>query len=589
MRRLRSPNAHRSLAQGGPGGDAFEVFPILISQQAETTVRDIVIFNQRGTRYAEPSLMCTESFEAAQEILVLSGEEADALALEALSACYQRLLEEGGNPSAYNSLENAADVDIIRQALGYDEYNFYGVSYGTLLGLHLMRSQPDRLRTVILDGVVPPDLNFILQVARNTDRVFSEIIQTCDSDPECQSEYPDLENRFFSLVDELNQAPETVTIRDPETGESMKALLNGDALVEVLFQAFYMPDAYATFPKLVANLEEGDYTFIRGILPLVALDRTLSEGMYFSVVCAEDADFEATDAEVEGIRPYFAEGAASEMQSYLDACAIWRVNQLPAEVDDAVISAIPTLLLSGHYDPITPPNFAAVAAHGLENGYVFVDPTGSHGVAFDDPCLDNIIQQFLESPEREPDGSCLAQIEPADFVRRDALSFPFLSEINQFSRSMWIQLGFATFFLLGVSSSFLVLPVAWLIGVLRKRDHLERTYDLAARRLKWSGGILALIFGMLALVFVSGATFFTMQSLFNGMANIFTIPGAAAPFFIIPLILTIIALALFIVAASGWRKKVWPIWAKIYYSFLAICAAGYVVVLAAGGMVMILL
>ncbi len=394
------------LAQGGPGGDAFEVFPILISQQAETTVRDIVIFNQRGTRYAEPSLMCTESFEAAQEILVLSGEEADALALEALSACYQRLLEEGVNPSAYNSLENAADVDIIRQALGYDEYNFYGVSYGTLLGLHLMRSQPDRLRTVILDGVVPPDLNFILQVARNTDRVFSEIIQTCDSDPECQSEYPDLENRFFSLVDELNQAPATVTIRDPETGESVKALLNGDALVEVLFQAFYMPDAYATFPKLVANLEEGDYTFIRGILPLVALDRTLSEGMYFSVVCAEDADFEVTDAEVEGIRPYFAEGAASEMQSYLDACAIWRVNQLPAEVDDAVNSAIPTLLLSGHYDPITPPNFAAVAAHGLDNGYVFVDPTGSHGVAFDDPCLDNIIQQFLESPEREPDGSC---------------------------------------------------------------------------------------------------------------------------------------------------------------------------------------
>jgi hypothetical protein len=265
------------------------------------------------------------------------------------------------------------------------------------------------------------------------------------------------------------------------------------------------------------------------------------------------------------------------------------VSQLPAEVDDAVDSDIPTLLLSGHYDPITPPNFAAVAAQGLDNGYIFVDPTGSHGVAFDDPCLDSIIQQFLESPEREPDGSCLAEIEPADFVTRDALSFPFLGEINQFSRSMWIQLGLATFFLLGVLSSFLVLPFAWLIGVLRKKDHLARTYDPAARRLKWIGGILALVFGILALVFVSGTTFFTISSLLNGMANIFTIPGAATPFFIIPLILIIIALALFIVAVSGWRKKVWPIWAKIYYSFLTICAVGYVIVLAVGGMVTILL
>lgn len=577
------------MAQGGPGGDAFEVFPILTGQKAEKLGRDIVIFNQRGTRYAEPNLMCTESFEAAQEILMLSGDEADNRAVEALSACYERLLDEGTNPSAYNSLENAADVDVIREALGYDEYNFYGVSYGTLLGLHLMRNHPDQLRSVILDGVVPPDLNFIPQVARNTDRVFTEIIQTCENDAECRAEFPDLENRFFALVDELNQSPKTLTIRDPETGERVETLLNGDALVELLFQAFYLPDAYATFPKLVANLEEGDYTFIRGIWPLIALDRTLSEGMYFSVICAEDADFYPDEVMVEGIRPYFADGAVSEMQSYLDVCEIWQVNQLPAEVDNAVQSDIPTLLLSGHYDPITPPNFASVAAEGLDNGYTFVDPTGSHGVALADSCLDGIVQQFLESPEREPDGSCLEEIEPTDFVAADAISFPFLGEINQFSPSMWTQLGFASLFLIGILSSYLVLPVAWLIGVLRKKDHLARTYDPKARRLKWIGGILALLFGMLALIFVSGVAFFTIQSLLNGMANIFAISRSAVPFFVIPLILILISLGLSIIAVSSWRKKVWPLWAKIYYSFLAICAVGYVIVLTMGGMTTMLL
>ena len=206
------------MAQGGPGGDAFEIFPIVIGQLADSLGRDIVIFNQRGTQYAEPNLMCTESFEAAAEILALAGDEADARALEALSECYDRLSGEGINLSAYNSLENAADVDAIREALGYEEYNFYGVSYGTLLGLHLMRNHPDHLRSMILDGVVPPDVNFIPQVAANTDRVFTEIIQTCENDLACRSEYPNLEERFFNLVDELNQTPEMLKIKDPKTG-----------------------------------------------------------------------------------------------------------------------------------------------------------------------------------------------------------------------------------------------------------------------------------------------------------------------------------------------------------------------------------
>ncbi len=577
------------MAQGGPGGDAFEVFPILIGSRADTLRRDIVIFNQRGTQYAEPNLMCTESFEAAEEVLTLAGDEADARSLEALSECYNRLNEAGVNLSAYNSLENAADVDTIRDVLGYDQYNFYGVSYGSLLGLHLMQNHPDHLRGVILDGVVPPNLNFIPQIAANTDRVFTEIIQTCENDPMCRSEYPDLEERFFNLVDELNAEPQTLTIRDSETGKRVKTILDGDTLVDVLFQAFYLPDSYAIFPKLVSNLEAGDFTFIRGIWPLFAFDRSMSEGMYFSVICSEDSNFVPSDAVLEGIRPYFADGAAGELQTYLDACEIWQVDQLPPEIDQAVNSAVPTLLLSGHYDPITPPLFAAFAAASLQNGYSFVSPTGSHGVAFDDACMDDIVRQFLEMPEKEPDASCLMEIEPAEFVRPDALSFSFLGEVNQFTDSMWIQLGLAALFLFGVLSAFLVLPLAWLIGRLRKKDPLSRMFDSTARRLKWVGGILALVFGSLALIFVSGALFFTIQSLFNGMASIFSISGAAAPFFIIPLILTVIAIILLVIAIKAWRQRIWSTWAKIYYSFLASCALGYVAVLAVGGMMTVLL
>jgi pimeloyl-ACP methyl ester carboxylesterase len=458
-----------------------------------------------------------------------------------------------------------------------------------LLGLHLMRNHPEHLRSVILDGVVPPDLNFIPQIPANTDRVFTEIIQTCSSDPSCQLEYPNLEERFFNLVEELNKSPRNIAIKDSETGQSVNAVLSGDILVDVLFQAFYLPDSYAIFPKLIANLEEGDYTFIRGIWPLFAFDRSTSEGVYFSVICAEDGDFSLTDANLESIRPYFAEGAAEELQAYLDACDIWQVDQLPMEANLAVRSDVPALLLSGHYDPITPPFFAAVAAGNLNNEYSLVNPTGSHGVAFANECMDDIIYQFLDFPESEPDTTCLEKIEPADFVPRDAISFPFLEEVNQFSDTMWLQLGLATLFLVGILSAFLVLPLAWLIGKLRKRDPLAGLYDTSARRLKWIGGISVLLFGFLALVFVSGALFFTIQSLFNGMASIFSISGASTPFFIIPMILVIITLILLFIAIKAWRQRSWSVWAKIYYSFLALCAIGYVAVLVVGGMMWVLL
>ena len=577
------------MAQGGPGGDAFGIFPILIGQNANVLNRDIVIFNQRGTRYAEPSLLCTESFDASEEILELSSDEADARSLAALSACYDRLTEDGIDLSAYNSVENAADIEAIRLALGYDEYNYYGVSYGTLLGLHLMRDQPQYLRSVILDGVVPTNVNFILHVAANTDRVFSNIIQTCENDENCAAEYPNLEQRFFALVKTMNESPTMIAIKDPETGNRVQARLDGDALVDVLFQAFYLPDSYAIFPKLVANLEDGDYTFIRGIWPLFAFDRTISEGMYFSVICAEDAGFNLSDANVDGIRPYFANGVEEELQSYLDACEIWQVDQLPASVNDAVNSEVPALLLSGFYDPITPPEFADVVAESLLNAYVFVEPTGSHGVAFDNACTNEILRQFLENPLQHPDTSCESEIVPTEFVESSALSFPFLGEVSQLSQSMWTQLGLATLFLIGVLSSFLILPLVWLIGILQKKDPLRRISQTPSRRLKWVGGVLILLFGLLALIFVSGMSFFTVQSLFNGLASIFSISGAAIPFFYIPLMLVVIAIAMIIIVIAAWRRRAWSIWMRMYYSFLAICAVGYVVVLAMGGMMTVLL
>ena len=275
------------LAQGGPGGDAFKVFSILVQPTGDlSTSRDIVIFNQRGTPYAEPELTCPETDAALADILAADSEEGERLYNEAMAACYDRLLAEGIDLSAFNSLENAADVPLIARALGYDEYNFYGVSYGTLLGLHLMRNHPEGLRSVILDSVVPPDVNFLSEIAASEDRVFGEVFAACAADPACAAAYPNLEARFVALVRQYDAKPASLTLTDPETGQVYDTVLDGRGLRSVLHQLLYVPRMAAVLPRLISDIEAGDLRYLEAMWPLLVFDQLVAEGMYYSVVCA---------------------------------------------------------------------------------------------------------------------------------------------------------------------------------------------------------------------------------------------------------------------------------------------------------------
>ncbi len=572
------------LAQGGPGGSAFEIFTYTVPNTEIAAERDIVIFNQRGTQYAEPDLFCDESIAAADGLLELPPEEGLDRSMELLAECYRRLEAEGVNLSAYNSLENAADVEDIRQALGYDEYNFYGVSYGTLLGLHLMRDYPEHLRSVILDGVVPPNLNFIPKVAENEDRIFRELFRACNEDPECAAEYPNLEGRLLQLVADLNENPVIIEAVNPETKETVDVYLDGRALLDFFFQTFYLPDMYAVFPKIVSNLERGDYFFVSQVLPLFAFDQTFSEGMYYSVICAEDGDFSTADLDTTGLLPPIAEYAPEDLQSYLDSCALWPVELLPPSVDDAVSSDIPTLLLSGRFDPITPPYFAEKAAESLPNAYQAVDPLGSHGVAFGGDCINQIVRDFLDNPDVEPDAGCLPAVDAAATVPPSAVTFPLLGPLSTLETSFLWQTGLAALFLLGVLSSFVVWFAAFLLNAIRNK---RREWTRAEKRLRWGGRLLALAFGGLAAVFVTGMVTAVVQALFYNTAYLaaYSLPGMVRPFLFIPYLLLPLAVGMVVAAALNWRQKRFSFWSKLYYTFLTVCAAGYVAALLAHGLI----
>lgn len=141
---------------GGPGASALLEKPLgwwLDSPFPDN--RDFILFEQRGTRFSEPFLNCPEEDTAA----ILDPGENNGSYLNAALQCRDRLLSQGVDLTAYNSVASAADLEDLRAVLGYAEWNLYGVSYGTRLALSAMRDNPAGIRSVILDSTLPLQAN----------------------------------------------------------------------------------------------------------------------------------------------------------------------------------------------------------------------------------------------------------------------------------------------------------------------------------------------------------------------------------------------------------------------------------------------
>lgn len=402
---------------GGPGQSALTDFPPLLAQpglEGFRTGRDVILVEQRGTRYSPPFLKCDEvhAFQLATLDQALSPEEQRGQHLEAVTDCHDGFVAEGINLSAYNSLESAADVVDVIDALGYDVFNLYGGSYGSLLAQHIMRDYPDRVRSVILDAVSPlrhePNL---LYKAHSMDRALRLLFSQCAADPDCNDVYPDLETVFFDTVDHLNAEPATVDIQDPTSGKTYPMLLTGDELIvstrDLLYTTAILPD----LPQAVYAAAEGDYTLFGLLRSALLFQGNLADGLYKSVVCSELADFDESDmADPEGLYPQVASVIQSLIaEVMLDPCGVWDVEPLDAYAKESVASDIPTLVLSGEFDPTVPPNLGHVAAEGLANSYVYSYPGVGHSTIAGGECPVSMMLSFLDDPSHAPDESCLAE------------------------------------------------------------------------------------------------------------------------------------------------------------------------------------
>jgi pimeloyl-ACP methyl ester carboxylesterase len=397
------------MVQGGPGGTILNDFPTLMTDLPFGDImladRDVVMIEQRGTFYSEPNLICDEDEAFVRENIEreLGAEEGFELGVASYRACYDRL-SASYDLSAYNSVENAADLNAVREALGYDSIHLYGVSYGTLLAQHYMRAFPDTLETVILDGVVPISSSFLSYQAIHAQQVFDAFFDACANDTFCSTAYPDLENVFYNTVSNLNESPSSFLAGDHylEPENFYNVYFNGDSLISYLFQMMYVTEFLPLIPTIITQVANGDYTILGVLSSFFDFDFSLASGMYLSVICAEDGLYDGPLD--DGVNSFLYE--AFVRYDFVGAsCEFWDVSALDASAYEPITSDLPVLLMSGEFDPITPVSFADVVAETLPNSINLTFGGSGHGV-FTTDCGTQVMSNFLNNPAN-PDVTCV--------------------------------------------------------------------------------------------------------------------------------------------------------------------------------------
>lgn len=385
---------------GGPGQSALESFPLLSQAFREVLrQRDVILVDQRGTGQSHP-LDCPAgaASQRANDLDARNVDEARALA----QACLREI--RNADPRFYTTSDYVDDLEAVRNALGVGQFNVSGVSYGTRVALEYLRRHPGSVRTVLLDSVVPPTLLLGAEHARNLEDAVNAQLARCEADAQCRERYGSPRATLDGLLERLRQQPQGVTYRDPLTHELRTADLTADAVATVVRLHAYVPQLFAMLPMQLAEAAAGRYEGLMAQARMVQqlVGEQISVALQLSVSCAEDAPgLVSNPADRDTL-------LGTQLVDFLRAqCSIWPRGRVPADFHAPVTVARPVLLLSGEFDPVTPPRYGEMVRRSLPQSRHFVLRGQGHGV-LGIGCAPRLFAEFVNQADvASLDGHCL--------------------------------------------------------------------------------------------------------------------------------------------------------------------------------------
>jgi pimeloyl-ACP methyl ester carboxylesterase len=433
---------------GGPGDDLIALAPVIAGPQSPlgrlSPDRDIVVYNQRGTAGGSPVLNCPEIARAYARTDLTTAQQYAAIDA-ADRTCAAALRAAKIDTAAYNTVANAKDLEQVRRALGYAQLNLWGTSYGTRLALEAMRRLGRHtLRTVILSSPTPTQITLAEQAAPAFQSRLDELYRSCNAQPACTERHGDLRAAAARAVARLAAKPQRRTVQ--VDGRDVSVWIDAPRLSGAVFSLMYSPAGIKLVAPLLSEAASGTYTTLTAVLAAgQKVDRGGNAQAYGMqrVVWCNDFVSHTTARRVAAAGANVSPLAGRYFQ--LDAvnsglfgprafhvCRRYGTRAHEVQSTQPVSSDIPTLVQTGQFDPITPPEMGHLVNTTLTRGYVFTVPGFGHSALLQlpDGCTPRIVNAFLDRPLHRPDTSCAENLPVAPAPATTAEKNRLLAELS---------------------------------------------------------------------------------------------------------------------------------------------------------------
>lgn len=412
------PAIHRESAgapifhlEGGPGVAATNLLTFYAERSNPYRQHhDIVLVDVRGTGHSNP-LYCP----SLQIKTTLAEQFEEMYPPEKVKECYE-LLSRKADLTQYTTTNVVKDLEDLRRWLGYGKINVYGLSYGTRVAQVYMKMFPASIQSCVLWSPIPIDGKMPLYHARFAQDALEKIFDDCKSDPLCNREFPKFKEEFRSLMAKTSKTPFTFVSKNA-AGKQEQLVISWHAFETRLRRLMYSPDGIRQIPFIVHNAFLGNLNpFIRLYGRVPDTSNLIAEGFYLCVTCAEDVPH-ITKKEIGPLTNGTFVGTY-RIDQQKRACAYWARGKIPDNFFDPVTANIPTLILSGSYDPVTPTSMAKEIGSHLPLSKLVIIPEMSH--MFDGlsniECFDDLCVKFIDNPTgNNLNIDCISTMKPGDY------------------------------------------------------------------------------------------------------------------------------------------------------------------------------
>ena len=303
---------------------------------------------------AHPGLDAPELGSIGNQTVLEDEKEKSLAALD----CKRSILERDIDIRAYHSISIAKDLDALRETLGYDAWNVYGVSYGTHIAQVYANQYQNDIKALLLDSSISDITEYYTKNTSNYIGSLSKVFKNCLNDEDCNSEYPDLENTYYEVIESLQKSPITIKIKNDVIGTE-EFTYNAEDFKVAIQQALYNKDLIEIIPLLIYQFKERNKEALGNLVAAFSSLLNMDYGVYYCVSCNEVLPLNnKSEYDKDVSKHKRLMGGISFYGSDFKVCERWNLNYTDSlkTLNYSELSSLkfPVLVVSGEYDPITP-------------------------------------------------------------------------------------------------------------------------------------------------------------------------------------------------------------------------------------------